>query len=955
MIAFVDLGTSQSILQRGGAWMASKTIFFKATYHSFLRGFLLAMACFLWMGLGACREKDACSKQEDCVAGTYCVEYYCKVLRCPTDRPHLCAPRCTNLKTDTNNCGSCGKSCGFGEICVDSQCRTRTEGCTENSIICDGICVDPLTDVENCGHCKGRCGLSQACKEGKCVLDCGTLSLCGSACVDLQSDRNNCGACETSCPKTELCKLGYCKNICDAQTTLCGQECINLDINKTHCGACNRGCLEKEACHGGRCICEEGARRVCYDGPTETKGLGLCQEGFSTCTNGVWSDCVGQVIPVTEVQGDSKDNDCDGKTDEKPSRQIKTWIGGEGLLQTPSGLAFNEDEKVLYVSSLGTHRIYKLDLTGRMKLFVGGTTSGKTNGSLANVKLSAPAGLALDKLGNLYVAEYGNHCIRKITSAGFATFLAGCAGIGSKDGKGTQAYLYEPFFLSSAPDGSLYLTQSSAANPPDAYMLRKISITDGTVQTIATFQAGLKNGSLNEAKFQFLRGITFSQDGEYLIAADSGNDILRKITFADGKVATLAGSGVKGLLDGVAFAASFSSPQNVLLDGNGDLYVSDTGNHAIRKVAQDGRTVTLAGGKRGWKDGIGSDAQFSNPAQLTQDRSGNLYVADSANNAIRKISTDGTTSTIYREITNSSHEKLLRPGSIAFDSLGRLFIPDIDTHGIFAVNAQGDLIEWSGHNGSGHTDGTTNVNYNAPTALAFDARDNLFVADEGNNCIRKVDANQATTTYAGTTTAGFVDGPLDKARFSAPSSLAFDKAGNLYIADKNNHSIRKIDTSGNVTTIAGDGIFGTQDGQGKKARFHSPNAITLDTQGNIYVADTGNHSIRKIDAAGNVTTIAGDGQAGSRNGAGKQARFNGPCGILWLPTGEILVADTQNLVIRQIDAAGNVTRFAGNGGKNEANGPVEQTGFKDPYGLALDKQGRIFISDRQGAKIRIIE
>jgi len=439
----------------------------------------------------------------------------------------------------------------------------------------------------------------------------------------------------------------------------------------------------------------------------------------------------------------------------------------------------------------------------------------------------------------------------------------------------------------------------------------------------------------------------------FLIAADSGNDILRRLTFSDGQVSTFAGSGVKGRIDGVAFAAQFWSPQSVVFDGSGDLYVSDTGNHAIRKVGPDGRTVTLAGDGRGWQDGPGTDAKFYNPAQITHDRNGNLYVADSPNNAIRKLAPDGTTSTIYREITHPTHEKLLRPGALAIDSLGRLFVPDIEAHGIFAVGSQGDLLEWSGHNGSGYTDGKLNAAFNAPSALAFDTQDNLYVADEGNHCIRKIEKDGSVSTFVGTNTEGFADGTRQQARFSAPSGLAFDNNGNLYIADKNNHRIRKVDPLGNVTTFAGDGTPAHKDGPGTIAQFHNPTGLAFDNNGNLYIADTGNHRVRKIDPQGNVITFAGDGNGTWRDGPAANASFFGPSGVLSMPNGDLLVADTQSRRIRRIDPQGNVTTFAGNGSTSFNAGPVENTGLSAPYSIVRDKTGRIFVSDRQ--TIRVIE
>jgi hypothetical protein len=326
-------------------------------------------------------------------------------------------------------------------------------------------------------------------------------------------------------------------------------------------------------------------------------------------------------------------------------------------------------------------------------------------------------------------------------------------------------------------------------------------------------------------------------------------------------VVTLAGlAGVSGRADGSGSAARFAYPSDVAIDSAGNLYVADTDNHTIRKiVSSTGAVTTLAGvaGTSGSADGTGSAARFNSPSGVAVDGAGNVYVADTLNHAIRKVS---------------------------------------------ATSAVSTLAGLSGSLGS--TDGTGSAaRFWGPQGLAIDSGGNLYVADTNNDLIRKI----ATSTGVATTVAGLAgspgsaDGNAAQARFNFPSGVAVDGAGNLYVADMDNHSVRAITPVGAVSTLAGlAGGSGSADGTGSVARFNSPSDVAVDGAGNVYVADTDNKTIRRIAAStGAVTTLAGlAGSSGSADGVGDAARFYLPAGIAVDNTGAIYVADTNNHTIR---------------------------------------------------------
>jgi sugar lactone lactonase YvrE len=314
-------------------------------------------------------------------------------------------------------------------------------------------------------------------------------------------------------------------------------------------------------------------------------------------------------------------------------------------------------------------------------------------------------------------------------------------------------------------------------------------------------------------------------------------------------VTTFVGS-TFGSTDGVATAAQFYYPYGVAVDAAGSVYVADTSNHRIRKITPAGAVSTLAGSTQGFASGVGAAAQFNSPYGVAVDAAGNVYVADNSNHRIRKISPTGVVSTLA--------------GST-----------------------------------SGYADGTGTVaQFNFPSGVAVDAAGNVYVADTSNHRIRKITSAGAVTTLAGST-SGYADGTGTVAQFNTPRGVAVDAAGNVYVADTVNHRIRKITPAGAVTTLAGS-TSGYADGTGTVAQFNSPYGVAVDAAGNVYVADTSNRRIRKITSAGAVTTLAGS-TFGFGDGVGAAAQFNTPRGVAVDAAGNVYVADTNNYRIRKIN------------------------------------------------------
>jgi serine/threonine protein kinase, bacterial len=316
-----------------------------------------------------------------------------------------------------------------------------------------------------------------------------------------------------------------------------------------------------------------------------------------------------------------------------------------------------------------------------------------------------------------------------------------------------------------------------------------------------------------------------------------------------------------------------------------------------QKQSDDYTVITLAGSTDGFADGSGSAAKFSGPKGIATDAQGNIYVADCINNRIRKITPSGIVST------------------------------------------------FAGNGTFGYTDGSGNtVQFLGPRDVATDTQGNVYVTEAFR--IRKISPAGNVSTLAGSSTEGFADGPLSSAKFGSLNGIAIDGQANIiYVADYGNQRIRKIISSGMVSTLAGNGTVGFVDGNGTSAQFNGPEGIAIDFHGNVFVADLNNRCIRKITPAGVVSTLASLGQAGAVYG--------------WGPTGVAVDAQDNVFVsgatcqIRKITSSGAVSIIAGGiCGNSDGNGSVAQ--FYGPWGIATDAQGNIYVTDYTDSRIRKI-
>lgn len=326
----------------------------------------------------------------------------------------------------------------------------------------------------------------------------------------------------------------------------------------------------------------------------------------------------------------------------------------------------------------------------------------------------------------------------------------------------------------------------------------------------------------------------------------------------------VAGSDSAGFVNGIGTRARFNHPFGLAVDATGSVYIADQGNSLIRKMDATTLVSTYAGVPRvsGSANGADSAASFNKPFGVAIDGSGNLYVADAGNNKIRMISPMGIVST------------------------------------------------FAGTGIAGAGNGPDTATFNSPLGVAVDVSGNVYVADYGNDLIRKISPAGVVSTLAGSGATGADNGAGALATFNLPESVAVDAAGNVFVADNGNDLIRKITPNGTVSTLAGNGTAGSANGTGTAASFNSPFGIAVDGAGNVYVADAGNNQIRKINPAGEVSTFAGSGARGATDGIGNASSFNTPSGVCVDAAGNVYVSDENNNLIRKITAAGAVSTIA---------------------------------------------
>ncbi len=657
---------------------------------------------------------------------------------------------------------------------------------------------------------------------------------------------------------------------------------------------------------------------------------------------------------------------------------VTTLAGGLGegpgttVGQTPNGLALAAS--TLYVSDNANGVVRAVDLaTGSERVVAGGGANGLGDGGLATAAtLASPSGLAVDGAGNLLIADSGAHRVRRVGTLGTISTLAGtgAAGFSGDGGAASGAALNNPSGIAVAADGSVYVADTGNNR------IRRIS-PSGTISTVAGTGAAAfsgDGGAATAAALSAPRSLVHTPDGSLLVA-DTANHRVRRISGA--LIGTVAGTGVSGFAGdgGPATAARLASPRGLALGDDGAVLVADLFNHRIRRFAIGGSITTAAGSGLAGFSGDGGPATAASlsfpPAVVVG--GGDVFVADAGNHRVRRIGSGGVITTqagtgwptYGGDGGPATSAQMDSPRDVGTGPSGRVYVSDRNDHRVRSVAPDGTISTLAGTGVAGFSgDGgpASGARLNSPSGVAVDTSGNLFVAEAGNHRVRKVAPGGTISTVAGTGTAGFSGdgGPAISAALRSPEDVAVMPDGTVLIVDAGNRRVRRIGPDGTITTLAGNGSAGYSGdgGPATGAMLKAPASVTPGTSGAFFVADTGNHRIRRVSATGTITTFAGTGVAGfsGDGGSATSANLTSPAGIVWLAEGSLLIADTGSHRVRRVGPDGLISTLAGTGvaGFSGDGASALSARFNFPRGLATGPLGRVVVADASNRRVRTI-
>lgn len=657
----------------------------------------------------------------------------------------------------------------------------------------------------------------------------------------------------------------------------------------------------------------------------------------------------------------------------RPQQGIITTVAGGGAnsnsassadLGQPGFVAVDPVGNI-FVSANFMNQVFKIDPAGNFSVLAGSGIHDFSGdgGAASSATLASPAGVATDRLGNIFIVDSGNQRVRRVDAAtGIITTVAGngTLGFSGDNGPATAASLLDPEGITVDQAGNLFIADYGNLR------VRRVDGGTGVISTVVgngTRGFGGDGGLATNAMLNLPWNVALDVQGN-LFVADTSNYRIRRVDAVTQIITTVAGGGPGTLGDGgLATNAFLNTPFGLAIDGSGNLLIADTGDERIRRVdhATGIINTTVGNGNAGFSGdgGPGSTASLNFPMSIALDANANLIFADTFNNRVRRVTAaTGRIDTVAGGGNGgdggpSSTGILCQPYGLSVDNFGNIFIADTLNQRIRRVDAKSGVISTvtgvgvPGNSGDGGA--ATNAAVSSPRGVAADASGNVYVGDQGNQLVRRVDLSANTITSPVSSGLAFAGG------------VGVDGSGNLYIADSGHQVILRMDTkSGGVSTVAGNGTAGYagDNGPALSASLNLPQGVAVDSSGNLFIADTSNNVIRRVDAVSRIiTTVAGNGTAGfiGDGGPATSASLSVPERVAVDTSGNLFIADLANNRVRRVDVAtGVITTVAGNGTLGFAgdNGPATSASLGAPADVGVDIFGNVYIADLLNNRIR---
>ncbi|HAA54013.1 MAG TPA: hypothetical protein DCE42_04625 [Myxococcales bacterium] len=831
--------------------------------------------------------------KKSCQASEFCREGECL---CRTELTR-CGQLCLNTRNDPNHCGKCDNKCPDKTFCAAGSCVSECPA--ETPTECGRSCANVSRDLFHCGSCGNTCKDGKECRGGTCVCPEGQIE-CNNQCIDPTYNTAHCGSCGNTCKSGQVCAAGACLSSCPKNTPkTCYGGCFDTQRSRQHCGQCGQACRVDQTCQAGQCKCPEGKQEcngACVDVTVHPGHCGkcanACKEG-QQCTQG---SCVGVC----------------------PSTTSTLCYGG----------CFSTKNSTQHCGKCGnTCQNQQVCTESKCACLQGESFCGNKCVNVLSNRLHCGQCDNRCPAGEVCA---GGKCTRTCSSS---TLL--CDG-GCVDVK--KSFQHCGACGNRCQPGELCQQGVCSCNTG-------LQLCEGECVDLA-----------NSSKHCGRCGLTCAE----VEACASGLCVYQGC--ADKTDCDKRCVDTKTDESNCGKCGTVCKSEELCLEGvcripctNGDTRACYTGPAATQGVGtcQDGTQSCV---NQIWNTCQGDTLpQTETCNNLDDDCNGQID-----DNLARSC---GIGECRGSEICNAGTWAACngkKPANEVCDNKDNNCDGKVD-EGLSCT------LSWSVSTFAGTTDGYADgdklqAQFSSPIRTLIDTQGNTFISDVGNHRIRMIDAKGVVTTFAGTGTKGTVNGGKATAQFSSPAGIAWGPQSQgifMFVADFDGDKIRKIAyTNGaiNVTTLAGSGAGGFKDGAAGVAEFNEPAGIAFDGMSNLYVADSKNHAIRKVDLQGNVTTVVGTGSAGFVNGNGTSAQLNTPSDVALDPNGNLLIVDALNHCIRILDVnTGNVSTFAGTGAQGSFDGPKAQAQFSGPFAIAFDGQGNLFVVEAVGHRVRMID